>query len=82
MDAKNKLNQLRQARRYYPVVALTDTGKGHVPVVAKGSSQMPRGPVQGQKGKFSKGHGKKGKQANPKARAAAAMEKACLRCGR
>ena len=90
VDAKQKLNQLRQARGFFPIVALGD-GKGQMPVVAKGSASSSGGggSPKGRKGKggksgakskgFSKGGGK-----NPtvKPRAKAVLNDMCLRCGR
>ena len=77
-DAKAKLNALRTARGFFPVVAMIPERQSS-PGRHKGSSNG-RG-----KGKPPKGKGKqmpKGKAPNPKGRAAAAMGKnLCLRCG-
>ena len=89
VDAKNKLNQLRQARGFFPVVALTDGGKGgQLPVMAQSSA--PSSPHRGkgkagqQKGKQNqfKGSRPKGKGPTVKARAKTVLGEKCLRCGR
>ena len=86
VDAKSKLNQLRQARGFFPVVALTDGGKGQMPVVAQSSlsSSPGRGKGSNSKGKQS-GKGaprSSGKGPTGKARAKTVLSQACLRCGR
>ena len=80
VDAKNRLNQLRQSRGFYPVVAVVDGGKGQAPLMAQGSgkgkSKSPGKSKSSSKGKGSKsGKGPSGKQ-----RARSAM--VCLRCGK
>ena len=87
VDAKNPLNQLRQSRGFFPVVAVADR-KGQMPLVATSpTNSSPKGPSKGKGGKKS-GKGQfrsspgKGKGPMPKARAKAAMQQGCLRCGR
>ena len=78
-DAKARLNSLRTARGFYPVVVSLDTQ------AAKGSTVKPKGASSGGKKGKSKSKSKsapKGKGPNPKARASSAMGKTlCLRCG-
>ena len=84
VDAKNRLNQLRQSRGFYPVVAVMDGGKGgQAPVMAqspfKGKSKgagKSKSPSKGSKGKASTA----GKGPSGKSRARSAM--ICLRCGK
>ena len=80
LDARRHFAQMKAARGYFPIVALTDGGQS-----MQGSSQAPRSPSKGK----SKGKGKiKGKpslrQSNPPQRGSAASRAnatRCLRCG-
>ena len=86
LDARQRFQQLKLARGYLPVVALTD-GNNATPAAAVASS--PKGKDRKGKGKSKnkhKGYGKNivrfssngGKAADPKGRAQATT---CLRCG-
>ena len=93
-DAKNRMQQLRQSRGFYPVVAMVD--QRQMPVVGSSSSSMP--PSSPSFGGGKKGKGKKGKSGKSssstsgkgptgKARAKDAMQsmnetRTCLRCGK
>eukprot|EP00913_Durusdinium_trenchii_P001396 g1291.t1 len=89
-DAKQRMQQLRQSRGFYPVVAMVD--QRQMPL---GSSTTPRSPSppSGKKGKGKKPKGKSttssssGKGPTGKARAKDAMAgmpetRTCLRCGK
>ena len=89
-DAKQRMQQLRQSRGFYPVVAMVD--QRQMPL---GSSTTPRSPSppSGKKGKGKKSKGKStsssssGKGPTGKARAKDAMAgmpetRTCLRCGK
>ena len=94
-DARRRFNELKLARGYLPIVALSDPSAGNLtPGLASPSSQqMPM--VKGKKGGFGKGKGRgkpqgkgstyrytrgPGKQPDPRGRASAAL-KTCFRCG-
>ena len=84
VDAKNRLNQFRQSKGFYPVVAVMDGGKGgQAPVMAqspfKGKSKgvgKSKSPSKGSKGKTSTA----GKGPSGKSRARSAI--IYLRCGK
>ena len=82
-DAKSKLNALRTARGFYPVVASLDAGAGG----AKGAESRPKSLSSKKgKGKSKAKTSGKGKPVNPKGRASAAGiggdgKMLCLRCG-
>ena len=87
MDAKQKLNQLRQARGFFPVVVLGGDGKGQMPLVAKGASSSFGGVGfgKGKKGKSGSGRPKgssKGKGPTGRVRAKQVLNDMCLKCGR
>ena len=88
VDAKKKINAIRTARSFYPVVALTG-GKfpaGSNPVVAQGPI-LPKGSSKSSKGK--KGKGKSTNLSNPPKGRGTAKQSGqdffksivCLRCG-
>ena len=93
-DAKQRMQQLRQSRGFYPVVAMVDQRQ----MPYSPSSQSPSSPPHGggKKGKNRKGKGKSGKSSSSastsgkgptgKARARDALPametRTCLRCGK
>ena len=81
VDAKNRLNQLRQSRGFYPVVAVMESGKGQMPVMAQNPSKG-KGKGSGKSKSPAKGKSpsKGGKGPMGKSRARSAM--VCLRCGK
>ena len=68
VDAKNRLNQLRQSRGFYPVVAVMESGKGQMPVMAQNPSKG-KGKGSGKSKSPAKGKspskGGKGPMASP-----------------
>ena len=86
VDAKQKMQQLRQSRGFYPVVAMVDNQFPRAP--APSSSSGSPGGGGGKKGGKKKGKSKggspwSGKGPNPKQRARdATSPKTCLRCGK
>ena len=80
IDAKQRLNQLRQSRGFYPVVAVVN-GKGQAPLVA----QNPKGSAKGGKTKNKpkgKNSGSKGSSKGPTGKNRAKAALTCLRCGK
>ena len=93
LDARKRFSDLKLARGYLPVVALTDPAAGNLsPGTSSQGGGSSKGSYKGKKGK-GKGGGKKGKSksatyrydkppmkaAQPQQRAQAALQ--CLRCG-
>eukprot|EP00435_Cladocopium_sp_Y103_P061816 s209_g23.t1 len=92
LDARKRFNDIKLARGYLPIVALTEAGSQLSPGLSP-SSSSPASPSRGKgKGKSPKGKGKggrttikyppqgPGKGADPRGRAQA-MSTTCLRCG-
>ena len=86
-DAKSRLNAMRQARGFYPVVALIDRGSGSGSSPTRSKGKKSKGKGKSKRGKSSGGKGEGGgKQSSgvPKgARRGQAItgRQLCLRCG-
>ena len=75
LDARRHFAQLKAARGYFPVVALTDGGMQSMPA----SSQAPKGPSKGGKGK-GKSKGKSSRKGPPPQKGSATARADAARC--